>query len=1099
MERRGRDNSLADRILTAPRRVVVVTGPAACGKTAAAMDLYRRYLDEAGRPRCLLLAPNAPAASYLRRRMLEASGSGVCVSPGVLTFAALAGRVLAAAGERARPISPFRRQLLLSRIVAELNEAGELSALGAVADTPGLVVTLDRAIAELKRAAVEPEDLARAVGSARDKRSDLVAVYRRYQQELHRAAGYDIEGQIWLAREHLRAAAGRDEPLPGLAGVEAIVADGFTDFTPTQLEILRLLSGRLERVVVTLPHAADGRARMWHWTDRTLQNVRHRFGQDLAEIALDPATAPDADAPPAPLRAVWDGAFRFDAGRSPPAEVSLLSAAGLDAEVAAAARHAKALLCAGVPVGRIAVLARSMEAYGEAVRRIFPEHDVPVADAPQPLTDVPIVRFLLDLAALAPELAWRDGLRVVKNSYFRPAALGDCDERTVAAAEVLIREGNVLAGREAFEAAAARLAARAERERAEADEDDGEPPPYRPGAGEIARAGEMLGRLFDLAERAADPTEWRGLIDALDLPAAARAHDRAEVVARDLRALAALGDCLADLPAPPPTAGQLREALSAVSCPAARGESLVDVLDVLDARALRYDHVLLLGVSERQFPVRHVEGSLVGEADREAWRHRGVVLDSRQDLTAREMLLFYLAISRADAALTLSYLESDASGRTGSPSSFLLDVVGGEKGLEAARVKRIPPGEMIAPASELASPRDATNAALAGLFGGADEPHRAAMGWVVAHRGEVLRRTARGLWARHRRWLAGECNEFDGRISDPALLEALRQRYPHQTVFSAGQLDAYGQCPWQHFAAYVLRLAPLAEPQRRLEPQTRGVFCHDVLFRLMRSLAERAGGPVRLADVNEANLAAVLDEAVGAEAGRVDARHPPYPALWRIQLAQMRRDLWEYLLRARSADGLDARSLHFELAFGRELDDAEGHDPASRADPVTVTTPAGDLRLRGRIDRVDRVRAGEVEGLLVVDYKTGRLPTDADMAAGRNLQMPLYAKAVEAMLGAPSVGGAFHRVGATRGSQERYFAAIKPARGGFQADDGYDDRLADALATVARFVGAMAAGRFDALPTHDCPSYCPFRRICHYAPARAEVKAPSPAADEEGA
>jgi hypothetical protein len=135
-----------------------------------------------------------------------------------------------------------------------------------------------------------------------------------------------MEGLLWLALEHLRSAPA-GAPLPGLEGVGAVAADGFTDFTPTQLAILGLLARRLHRVVITLPHAGDERRRMWHWTDRTLNNIRHCFAQDLAEIDAGEWLAPPADPPcegpadpqngqqgdrartaalPAALRGLWD-------------------------------------------------------------------------------------------------------------------------------------------------------------------------------------------------------------------------------------------------------------------------------------------------------------------------------------------------------------------------------------------------------------------------------------------------------------------------------------------------------------------------------------------------------------------------------------------------------------------------------------------------------------------------------------------------------------------------------------------------------------------------------------------------------------------------
>ena len=144
MERRGSDNPLVERILSAEGPAVVVRGPAGSGKTTAGLGVYSHYLDEAGRPRCLLLVPNAAAVRHVRRRLIDSSGSGVAVSPAVMTFGSLTGRILAAADEPASGMSAFGRRLLLSAIVAELHSGGRLSALGSVADPPGLIVALAR-------------------------------------------------------------------------------------------------------------------------------------------------------------------------------------------------------------------------------------------------------------------------------------------------------------------------------------------------------------------------------------------------------------------------------------------------------------------------------------------------------------------------------------------------------------------------------------------------------------------------------------------------------------------------------------------------------------------------------------------------------------------------------------------------------------------------------------------------------------------------------------------------------------------------------------------------------------------------------------------
>ncbi|MDY6913243.1 MAG: hypothetical protein SVT52_02130, partial [Planctomycetota bacterium] len=592
MDRNG-TKRLLKRILSSQGRVVLLTGPAASGKTSTALAMVQHFLNDDGRGRCVLLVPNAPAVAAARRAMLAGSATGVIVAPQVSTFAALAERILVAAGNKSRTLSAFRRSLLLQHIVAEMASAEKFSALAAVSDTPGLVIALDRVISQLKRAAVEPEALAAVIDKRQGKLRDLTEVYRRFQTHLRKTDTYDIEGRMWLARDTL-AALPKPAPVPGLEGVGAIVVDGFTDFTPTQLKILTLLSPRLQRILVTLPFAGDGRVRMWHWSSLAIESIRKAFGKELEEIAIEPQSCP-------PPGALWRKVFDMDAEPCQvPAGFTITSAAGVEAEAAAVARRVKRLLLDGSQAGSIAVLARSMASYRPVIERIFALHDIPVAPAPQPLADIPIVRFILDTASLKPDFAFADVLRVIKNSYFRPQALGDFDAATVATAEMLIRTANVLGGRKAYAEAAKRLARRDPSWQPVERKDDEIPLGPLPASPKVlAEAADMLERLFELIEMAVTAPKnaknnsprkaFRGLagglnvlIEGLDLRVAARDHEDTMLIARDVRGLAELDHALGELDEQPPP-DRLRRALSEVFCAPARTESLVDVIDVLDA------------------------------------------------------------------------------------------------------------------------------------------------------------------------------------------------------------------------------------------------------------------------------------------------------------------------------------------------------------------------------------------------------------------------------------------------------------------------------------------------------------------------------------
>lgn len=1183
MSRDTSNDNLLEQVLASPRRAVLLTGPGGSGKTSAAVTMYRRFAGPAPQARCLLLVPNGQCVRRLRRSLLSQSPGQVLMGQRIMTFADLGRRILRACGKPSNTLGLHVVHLLLRSVVDELCRQGRLAALAAVADTPGLIVALDRAIAELKRAAVDPRDLEAALGAQREvaaKTRDLLAVYSLYQRRLQEMHAYDVEGQVWEARNLWAEALQQGRTLPGLEGIEAAAVDGFTDFTPTQLGMLGLASQALHPMLITLPYDTDGRHRLWRWTGRALDCIRKQFAGNLSEIAmesrlgsgmgispmrstgvwpversqqqgLNPQARRDNHGPntPATLAGIADDLFRPDlAPASPPAGLTFIAASGMEAEVLAVAARVKRMLLAGHSTGEIAVVARNLDAYRPCIERVFRQCQIPVRSAPQALTDVPVVRYLLDVAALGPQFKFPHVLRVIKNSYFRPQALGSYSAATAATAEMMIRHGNVLGGRPAYEQAAARLAAKAAAPVAAGDDDEEESAPQALRLGpidcsaeDIRQAGQMLGRLFDLAAKATDmpagngepqalaadaaaapavqparPSEGLGeLIEDLQLFAAAAEAGDGETIARDMAALQALQAALTEAGPMARDLPSLRSALGSLSAPGARQESLVELLDVLDARPLRFDHVLVVGVNEGDFPQRLAEGSVISEGDRVAWAASGLAIDSRSDLTAREMLLFYLTCSRANQSLTVSYLESDTEGKPGAASTFLLPMLerfGGVEALAAAgALERIPQGQFTPPPESIARPGDCLSAAVVSLFDGGHPPASTlesgtggganqiaasgALAWIAQNRRQVLDPLSATIFARHRRWRQGACDRFDGRLGDARLIEFLGRQFGPQTAFSATQLNTYGQCPWQFFAKYVLALDPLQEPQRRLEPVARGIFCHSVLFTVMTRLrgecgSEAPGGPVALSAIPAEHLKEALDQAIDAHAQAVWAQTPPYPALWEIQLDQMRRQLHDYLLAQREEGRLDARSLHYELAFGLANGRPDSCDPASRPEPVELQTPAGPLRLAGKIDRVDRVVADGAEGLFVVDYKTGALPKTEDILQGRSVQLPLYALAAEQLLGGSSLGGAFHRIGPRTAKTQQWFAALSTRGGTLSVNEQYPQDLQSVLDKAGQFVQGIRQGRFDLLPSHDCPSHCPYRRICHFSEVRSEVKRP---------
>ncbi|BBK34972.1 double-strand break repair protein AddB [Allostella sp. ATCC 35155] len=116
----------------------------------------------------------------------------------------------------------------------------------------------------------------------------------------------------------------------------------------------------------------------------------------------------------------------------------------------------------------------------------------------------------------------------------------------------------------------------------------------------------------------------------------------------------------------------------------------------------------------------------------------------------------------------------------------------------------------------------------------------------------------------------------------------------------------------------------------------------------------------------------------------------------------------------------------------------------------TIPGPAGPFRLSGRADRIDRLGAG---GALIIDYKTGSVPSKAAVDQGRAPQLPLEAAMVAA--------GAFAGVPQQPVSGLAYWRLSGAAPAGEILSIAESRERVEALAAAARDGLAELVARFD--------------------------------------
>jgi hypothetical protein len=246
---------------------------------------------------------------------------------------------------------------------------------------------------------------------------------------------------------------------------------------------------------------------------------------------------------------------------------------------------------------------------------------------------------------------------------------------------------------------------------------------------------------------------------------------------------------------------------------------------------------------------------------------------------------------------------------------------------------------------------------------------------------------ARGIFAETKRQ-SEKFTEYDGLV--PAAGADLDPRRADQ-VFSASRFESFANCPFRFFLERGLGLDPIKDeepdPDAWLDPMTRGAVLHEIYSIFLRRLRIEKRRPVA-ADWK------ILWKIARQELDRRrEEIPPPSEAVYAAENEQMERDLRLFLeLEIARADVVPVA---IEVPFGFGETDSE--EPLGRADAVRIDIGSGSIRLRGRIDRVDRLADGSFE---VIDYKTGSHwdQYDGTFSGGRLLQHALYATAARQLL-----------------------------------------------------------------------------------------------------
>ena len=926
--------------------LTLLTGRAKTGKSKTV--LRRIAARPGGRDQILLVPEHASHQAEID--LCRACGDAASRFAEVLSFRRLSDRVLSITGGAAQvTLDAGGKLLTLEKALLEV--LPELTVYRRPSRKSAFLRQLLDLFDELRCYEVSPETLyeqSQAIsGATHDKLRDLSLLYAAYEARLLRP-GLDARDRMTKLCDSLEAS--------GYAAGKDVYIDGFTYFTAQERRCLSILLRQAHSLTVTLLGEPNSREEIFEASLRTLERLRRLAEREGKPVQIETLACRD-DSALGHLERHFFGASAPCEGDS--SQIRLLQADTVFSEVEQTAAAIRRLLAEGKCRCRdVTVAARNIETYESVIETVFERYEIPAyLSRRSDILEKPVLSLLTGvLASVGGGYEYDDMFRWLKTGL---AGLTpeECDELENYVLKWEVHGGMWL------------------RDVDWAENPDGYGAPWTPAREErLSRVNALrrrvqapLSRLAEglkTGETAAakvnalfDFMEELSLQDALERQMRSQAQagrlQEAEETAQLWEILCGVLDQFVEIVGDEPMELEeftrlFRQVLTEYSVgtiPVSLDQVQVSGVARNDRHTAQY--LFLLGANDHVLPTPGQGGGILNEDDRAELSQRGVELaPTGMDQMGIELQNLYAALAQPRLGLTVSWPAADVSGAELRPA-FVVDRLLAL--FPALRVEREPaakPYRLTAPlpALESAVPGGALWQCLA------EEP-------AFRPRLEAMARSAA---------------QTRGSLSP----RAVRALYGERVSMTASRLERIRTCHFSYFMEYGLKARPRT-PAAFDAPQI-GTFLHFLLERVTRDVQSLGGFAQADQETLHALIRKYIDEYVQKELRNFQNRN----ARFRYLFARLRDTAYAVIDQA--AEELrrsDFVPLAFELSFG------DGKDlPA-----VVVSEPDGELRVGGKVDRVDGwLKDGKLY-LRVVDYKSGKKSFDLSaVRMGLDIQMLLY-------------------------------------------------------------------------------------------------------------
>ncbi len=954
---------------------------------------------------------------------LNESGSVGIWGLKILTFYQFCQISLLRAGIFSKQLPEAAKAPLVAAICKSLLNQNELKKLNTFIESSGAQSSILSLIDEWQRSGYTAADIIKSIqkiNSDIDHRKELAQIYAAYEKAVEELKCLDHHGLVFKLIEALK----KNKEAIWLS--DFIVVDGFDRLNTLQIDLLKALAEHTEKLLISFDYAepTDSLFEEYAWKRRSYEQIKNLLGK------------------------IFEFKSVINTVDNQKGKIETFVATDRLAEMSTIAAKVKAAIIKdNLHPEDIVITARNLSPYKSAIEAAFQDAEIAYyVDEPIALITLPIIRFLLNLLSLASEdFSRRQIIDCLRSPYFKLGALGLSAENVEPLNDISL-QAKIVAGQSQWQKALQKT------------------PQLLKGIDKLFAFANNVNDLSASSDAIAYVSVVEDLIDqVLDL--SSLGDDREPfLIWKQKEALAQFRRQLAILIQEEEIWKKLKQDNKTISL-YERLKELVERANFANAsdntnKVLvtsaelvpnqQYKQIYLAGLLEGEFPAIKINNGFLTAQEIEQWREINVSIYNPRMESGFEYALFASLINRASNKIILSYPLVDIASSKNEflPSFFLsgLNIMTDDKQYEAMSFAE--------PEIVFNSMR---NVLLYNFWQGNNGTTVSAS--VEPSLASFMEQLQEKLGFARIRSKQLKDTPVNGYLVDHVAATTVKINLP--SYWNASYLNDYGKCPFNFWLNRMLKITPHEEPLAGLSIQDRGTFYHKALELFFKTVISNKLSMTAEKSVLDVHFNKAIEEALTWLEEQNWFRPDEFWPQQKNELVFRLQNFFAIEYERFLVEDGQYEPFLVEAAFG----------PDEQYPPLVLQQNGKEIKIRGKIDRIDIKTDSAGRRVRVVDYKSGSTYISRDdFESGRNLQLPLYALAIEKSI-IPGVK--------TSNYQYVSIGTGKLLSGKRQEESDVQNDLSILKEKIFAFVDQIEKGDFSIRPSNDkvCTT-CVHQRVC---------------------